>query len=38
MKIIKTFEEFISEDSLKAGEDSKIYVEDQTLDSGNYSF
>jgi len=34
MKIIKTFEEFISEDSLKAGEDSKIYVEDQTLDSG----
>jgi hypothetical protein len=35
MKIIKTFEEFISEDSLKAGEDSKIYVEDQTLDSGS---
>ena len=34
MKIIKTFEEFISEDSLKAGEDSKIYVEDQKLDSG----
>jgi|TARA_B110000091_G_C13785773_1_gene463257 hypothetical protein len=34
MKIIKTFEEFISEDALKAGEDSKIYVEDLTLDSG----
>lgn len=34
MKIIKTFEEFISEDSLKAGEDSKIYVEDLSLDSG----
>ncbi len=34
MKIIKTFEEFISEDSLKAGEDSKIYVEDLALDSG----
>ena len=34
MKIIKTFEKFISEDALKAGEDSKIYVEDLTLDSG----
>lgn len=34
MKIIKTFEEFISEDSLKAGEDSKIYVDDLSLDSG----
>lgn len=33
-KIIRTFEEFISEDSLKAGEDSKIYVEDVKLDSG----
>ena len=32
--IIRTFEEFISEDALKAGEDSKIYVEDVTLDSG----
>ena len=37
MKIIKTFEEFISEDALKAGEDSKIYVEDLTLDSGETS-
>ena len=34
MKIFKTFEEFIQEDALKAGEDSKIYVEDVTLDSG----
>ena len=34
MKIIKTFEEFIQEDSLKAGEESKVYVEDLTLDSG----
>ena len=34
MKIFKTFEEFIQEDALKAGEDSKIYVEDLTLDSG----
>jgi len=34
MKIIKTFEEFIQEDALKAGEDSKIYVEDLKLDSG----
>lgn len=33
-KIIRTFEEFIGEDALKAGEDSKIYVEDVTLDSG----
>lgn len=35
MKIIKTFEEFIQEDALKAGEDSKIYVEDLKLDSGS---
>jgi|TARA_B110000908_G_C9918043_1_gene298388 hypothetical protein len=34
MKIIKTFEEFVSETAMKAGEDSKIYVEDLTLDSG----
>ena len=34
MKIFKTFEEFIGEDALKAGEDSKIYVEDVKLDSG----
>ena len=34
MKIIKTFEEFIQEDSLKAGEESKVYVGDLTLDSG----
>ena len=34
MRIIKTFEEFIQEDTLKAGEDSKIYVEDLKLDSG----
>ncbi len=39
MKNIKTFEEFsasrIQEGSLKAGEDSKIYVEDIKLDSGD---
>lgn len=34
MRIFKTFEEFIQEDSLKAGEESKVYVEDLTLDSG----
>lgn len=34
MKIIKTFEEFVQEDALKAGEDSKIYVDDLKLDSG----
>lgn len=34
MKIIKTFEQFVSENSLKAGEDSKIYVDDLSLDSG----
>ena len=33
-KIFKTFEEFVGEDALKAGEDSKIYVQDLTLDSG----
>ncbi len=35
MKILKTFEEFVQEGALKAGEDSKIYVEDVTLDSGS---
>ena len=34
MKIFKTFEEFIAEDALKAGEESDIYVEPITLDSG----
>lgn len=34
MKIFKTFEEFITEDALKAGEDSDVYVEPVTLDSG----
>jgi|TARA_B110000483_G_C17926753_1_gene439109 hypothetical protein len=37
MRIIKTFEEYtstLSEDALKAGEDSKIYVDDMKLDSG----
>ena len=34
-KIFRTFEEFVSEDALKAGEDSKIYVQDLTLDSGH---
>lgn len=34
MNIIKTFEQFIQENALKAGEDSRIYVEDVKLDSG----
>ena len=34
MKIYKTFEDFISEDALKAGEDSDLYFDDMTLDSG----
>lgn len=34
MKIHKTFEDFISEDALKAGEESDVYVEPVTLDSG----
>ena len=37
MKIIKTFEEFTSslqEDAINAGEDSKVVVDDVTLDSG----
>ena len=37
MKIIKTFEEFTSslqEDAIDAGEDSKVVVDDVTLDSG----
>ena len=33
MKIYNTFESFIKE-ALKAGEDSEIYVDDYTLDSG----
>ena len=33
-KIIRTFEEFVAEDAMKAGEDSKVYVEDLKLDSG----
>ena len=34
MKIFKTFEEFVAEDALKAGEESDIYVEPVKLDSG----
>lgn len=37
MKIIKTFEEFsnsIQEDAIEAGEDSKVVIDDVTLDSG----
>ena len=37
MKIIKTFEEFtgsLQEDAIEAGEDSKVIVDDVTLDSG----
>ena len=42
MKTIKTFEEFsadlnkesVQEDAVKAGEDSKVYIDDVTLDSG----
>ena len=35
MKIIKTFEDFISEDAMRAGEDSKIIIDDIKLDSGS---
>ena len=43
MKIIKTFEQFtssrpylsIQEDAIDAGEDSKVVVDDVSLDSGN---
>lgn len=38
MKIVKTFEEFIGslhEDAIEAGEDSKVVVDDVTLDSGD---
>ena len=35
MKIIKTFEDFISEEALRAGEDSKVIIDDITLDSGS---
>jgi len=34
INIFKTFEEFITEDALKAGEESDVYVEPVTLDSG----
>jgi hypothetical protein len=34
MKIYKTFKEFITEDALKAGEESDVYVEPVKLDSG----
>ena len=34
MKIFKTFEDFISEEALSAGEESKVYIDDQKLDSG----
>lgn len=37
MKIYRTFESFVkkvNEDALKAGEESDIYVDDYTLDSG----
>jgi hypothetical protein len=38
MRIIKTFEEFtgsLQEDAIEAGEDSKVVVDDVTLDSGD---
>ena len=35
MKIIKTFEDFVSEEALRAGEDSKVIIDDITLDSGS---
>ncbi len=38
MRIIKTFEEFtgsLKEGAIEAGEDSKVIVDDVTLDSGN---
>ena len=35
INIFKTFEEFITEDALKAGEESDVYVEPLTLDSGS---
>lgn len=37
MRIIKTFEEFtgsLKEDAIDAGEDSKVVIDDVTLDSG----
>jgi len=37
MKIYRTFESFVkkvNEDALKAGEESTVYVDDYTLDSG----
>jgi len=35
MKIIKTFEDFIAEDALRAGEESKVFVDELKLDSGS---
>lgn len=34
MKIIKTFEDFVLEDALRAGEESKVFVDELKLDSG----
>ena len=34
MKYIKMFEQFINEDAVRAGEDSKIYIDDMKLDTG----
>ena len=35
INIFKTFEEFVAEDALKAGEESDVYVEPVVLDSGS---
>lgn len=35
MKIIKTFEDFLTEDALRAGEDSQVVIDDIELDSGS---
>ena len=35
MKIIKTFEDFLTEDALRAGEESQVVIDDLTLDSGS---
>lgn len=35
MKIIKTFEDFLTEDALRAGEDSQVVIDDIDLDSGS---
>lgn len=34
MKYIKMFEQFIVEDAVSAGADSKVFIDDMTLDSG----